>query len=84
MENLIPIYRKEVVTDLKYCDCCDSYQNAEHVFNYEGYKFCLDCAVDRKLNVVNDIAATFEDEPIDFKGINECINKNIKKFNRFA
>jgi hypothetical protein len=85
MENLIPVFRKEQVTDLDYCDCCNSYQNSEHIFSYENcYKFCLECAVDRKLMVVNEMAATFGDEPVDFKGINEFIQSSVKKFNGFA
>lgn len=85
MENLIPpIPKKEIVTDITFCDCCSSYQPTEEVFEYECcYKFCLDCAVNDKLRVVNDIAATFGDEPINFPEINDFIKAKIKSVRLF-
>jgi len=84
MENLTAFCRKEKVKNVMFCNCCCSYRDLEQVFNYEGcYKFCLDCATDNKLNVVNDMAATFNDQPIDFKGINNFINEKIKSFNPY-
>lgn len=85
MENLTPVYKDAIPDKLDFCDCCSSYRNKEEVFKYEGcYKFCLDCAINNKLNVVNGMAATFGEEPIDFKGINKFITGKIKTFNRFV
>lgn len=69
------------VQDLKFCDCCHAYKFAENVTNYDNMiNVCLDCLVDRKMEVVNSIAALYADgdEPIPFGEINKFIHEKIE------
>lgn len=73
--------RSMPVQDLKFCDCCHAFRFAENVTNYDNMiNVCLDCLVDKKLNVVNDIAALYADgdEPIPYGEINKWIHEKTE------
>ena len=81
MENLIPIYKEREPEKLDFCDCCCSYQDSEEVFSFEEYKFCINCAIDNKGEIVKDLLAKHND--ITESEIICFVNEKIKKFNPY-
>jgi len=67
--------------DTKMCSCCGTKKPESEVANFDiFYSACLDCLVDRKVQVVAEIAEHFADgdEPIPFVMINSFVNKQTE------